>query len=204
MVNNSPTGKNDNSEDKKRITKNAMSEVILWTLQELKDLEERLAPLGIFQLKENVITNQKLALLPLLQMESVEVQQAAFTFLVPQEALAFLIQQKQETIMSKQENFMSKTEYISLSETELTNNLVWTLRKLQILQDRLEEIGIFNMINSNWLLDFETAMLELLQKPPEELQEELRLIREQNAKISRETAENNRKHDRGGNPSELS
>ncbi|MFQ5981399.1 MAG: hypothetical protein ACE5OZ_24925 [Candidatus Heimdallarchaeota archaeon] len=126
-------------------------DVVLWALEKLTLIDQRLCSAGVFNLTKDSLQAQKIELLQLLMDHPQQVRQV------------WALQTKSD-----------KQVWLD----DLTEVLVWALRELTLVFHRLYSAGIFSWAD-DFLMDQEMALFQLLQQPPEQLRRELSIIQQQ-------------------------
>ncbi|MFQ5980250.1 MAG: hypothetical protein ACE5OZ_19115 [Candidatus Heimdallarchaeota archaeon] len=159
-----------------RLQETALGDVILWTLKKLLPIEERLYRYGIFTITQDSIVNQKIALLAILQGQPTAIKRQALR----------LAGQSQEERAVK--TIKSETEFIEI--------IAWAIRKLEVIQTRLEHKGVFDFVDT-WLVEQLGDLFWLLQKHPKHLLKQLAVKQQA---MSLEKQNKGEQIERGGNP----
>ncbi|MFQ5980100.1 MAG: hypothetical protein ACE5OZ_18355 [Candidatus Heimdallarchaeota archaeon] len=137
-----------------RLPERDFTDVVLWGLQELTRIDQRLYSTGVFYLTTDLLQAQKIELLQLLMDHPHHVRQV------------WRLQTEHE-----------KQVWLD----DLTDVLVWAIRELTLVFHRLYSAGIFEWAD-DFLIDQQMALLQLLEKPPDQLRSELLLIQQQQGK----------------------
>lgn len=141
-------------EENKCSAEEEFTNVIIWALQKLIPIEQRLYSTGIFDLVKDSLQAQKIELLWLLKAHPQQVR-----------PIWFLLKEPDQRV----------------SLEDLTDVLVWAFRELRPIEERLYSIGIFDYAD-DFLADQEMALLQLLRKPPDQVRRELLVIQQHQEK----------------------
>ncbi|MFQ5980506.1 MAG: hypothetical protein ACE5OZ_20400 [Candidatus Heimdallarchaeota archaeon] len=144
-------------EQTRRLPEKDFVSVVLWALQELIRIEQRLYSTGVFYLTMDLLQAQKIELLRLLMDHPRYVRQVWSL----------------QTEPDKQ-----------VWQDDLTKVLVWALREISHVFNRLYSADVFAWAD-DFLMDQEMALFQLLRKPPEKLRREL-LLRQQQENTKKE------------------
>ncbi|MFW9915976.1 MAG: hypothetical protein ACFFGZ_10250 [Candidatus Thorarchaeota archaeon] len=137
-------------EGDKRLPQNVLTDEIQWALQKLIPIEQRLFSAGVFDLIEDLLVEQKIALFLLARNEPSQVKR---------QLLSLLAQGQEEPQVER-------------TERDLTEVLVWALRELTLIVNRLSATGVLALVD-DWLADFEMQLVLLLQKEPRQVRKPL-------------------------------
>lgn len=142
-------------EGNQNLPKKDLTDVVFWAMRKLIPVEQRLYATGVFDLIENFLIEQKIQLLWFVPTRSSQVK-------------------RQLLILAGQG---LKEPSTRTNEPDLTEVLVWALRKITPIENRLYATGVFEHVD-NWLPDQETQLMNLLCQHPKHVKREL-AIRQQ-------------------------
>ncbi|MFQ5980432.1 MAG: hypothetical protein ACE5OZ_20030 [Candidatus Heimdallarchaeota archaeon] len=133
-------------------------DVVFWALRKLIPIEQRLYASGVFDLIENVLIEQKIHLVWFFQTRSSQVN-------------------RQLLVLAAQGLEASPRR---TNHPDLTEVLVWAIRKIVAIENRLYSTGVFSYVD-NWLTDQEAQLMSLLRKHPKHIKRELAVLQHRQA-----------------------